>query len=152
MLSLVLPVLAVVAAAQAQQQVTSRVSQSGSYIPSYVQCPSNATFVRPASSGLSSREEEWLRSRKTVVTDALQTYLNNANLSDFDVQGYISTLQQNSSYVPTIAMTLSGGGQRSEFCSLALLQAIDARYPQALAAKTGGLLQAMTYQAGCECT
>lgn len=153
MLASVLPILALAAGSQsvrAQQQVTSQVSQSGSYIPSYVQCPSNTTFVRAASSGLSSREEAWLKTRKSVVTNALQTYLNNVNLADFDVQGYISTLQQNASFVPTIAMTLSGGGQRAEFCGLALVQAIDARYQPALEAKSGGLLQAMTYQSGCE--
>lgn len=148
MLSSILPILALAAGVRAQE-VTSQVSQSGTYIPSYVQCPSNATFVRPASSGLSSKEETWLRSRKSVVTDALQTYLNNVNLSDFDLEGYISTLQANTSFVPTIAMTLSGGGQRAEFCGLALVQAIDARYQPALQAKTGGLLQALTYQSGC---
>lgn len=153
MLAAIIPALAALSAAgsaRAQSPVTSQVSQSGSYIPSYVQCPSNMTFVRPASSGLSSREEAWLRTRKTVVTDALQTYLNNVNLTGFDVQGYISTLQQNDSFVPTIAMTLSGGGQRAEFCGLALVQALDARYQPALEAKTGGLLQALTYQSGCK--
>lgn len=148
MLSAILPILALAAGAKSQQ-VTSQISQSGSYIPSYVECPSNTTFVRPASSGLSMKEETWLRTRKSVVTDALETYLNNVNLSDFDVQGYISTLRGNTSFVPTVAMTLSGGGQRAEFCGLALIQAIDARYQPALQAKTGGLLQAMTYQSGC---
>lgn len=150
MLSTILPLLALAATVTSQQQITSQISQSGSYIPSYVECPKDQTFVRPADSGLSSREMEWLKTRKSVVTDALQTYLNNVNLSNFDVKGYIETLQQDPKLVPTIAMTLSGGGQRAEVCALGLVQAMDARYQPALDAGTGGLLQALTYQSGCE--
>jgi lysophospholipase len=150
MLSTVLPILAIAAATARAQQINSTTSLSGSYVPTYIECPSGQTFVRPASSGLSSREETWLKTRKTVVTDALQTYLTNANISGFDVQGYISTLKGDASLVPTVAMTLSGGGQRAEFCGLALVQALDARYPSALEAKTGGLLQAISYQSGRE--
>lgn len=132
--------------------VTSERTLSGSYVPSYIQCPSNQTYIytRSASTGLARGEAAWLETRKSVVTDALQSYLNNVNISDFDVDGYISTLKQNSSFVPTIAMTLSGGGNRAEYCGLGLLQALDARYSPALAAGTGGILQAMTYQAGRE--
>ncbi|KAJ7504751.1 FabD/lysophospholipase-like protein [Mycena galericulata] len=116
--------------------------------PAYVACPSNAVYVRPASDGLSSEETTWLASRRPQVVSALQSYLNLAAIPGFDVSTYISTLSANSSAVPVIGQSYSGGGTRSYMGAIGFYQSFDSRYNKSVAAKTGGLSQATTYVAG----
>ncbi|KAL7422107.1 hypothetical protein Q5752_002750 [Cryptotrichosporon argae] len=123
-------------------------SPSGSYTPSLVACPSNHTFVYPASDGLAGAERAWLSLRKASVVAALETYLTSANITGFDVAAYITAIAANESAVPTLALTLSGGGTRAELSGLGVYQALDERYAHAVQAGTGGLLQALTYVAG----
>lgn len=77
---------------------------------------------------------------------ALQDYLNTANISDFDIQGYMDKL--NESTVPIVGMSISGGGTQSGIGGLGVWQAYDARYPAAVAAGTGGLTQILSYITG----
>jgi lysophospholipase len=129
--------------------ISSPFSPSGNYTPSFVQCPCNKTFVRPASNGLGSGEQAWLHQRKSKVVPALEQYLHTAHIDDFDVGSYISCLAGDlDSAVPVIGLTLSGGGTRAQISGLGLYQAMDGRYAKAVEAGTGGLLQALTYVAG----
>ncbi|KAJ7757213.1 FabD/lysophospholipase-like protein [Mycena maculata] len=120
--------------------------------PAYGACPSNATYVRPASEGLSPKESTWLDSRRPQVVSALQSYLTLAAIPGFDVSAYISALSANSSAVPVIGQSYSGGGSDA----IGFYQSFDSRYNKSVAAKTGGLSQATTYVAGlsggCEAT
>ena len=83
----------------------SRVALSGNYTPTYIQCPSNVTFVRPASQGLPSGEQQWLAVRKQVITDAMQTYLNSAAVPGLNVTQFIAALRSNPRNVPVIALS-----------------------------------------------
>ena len=130
--------------------VTSQYTASGNYTPSYVQCPTNRTFVRPASSGLGSGEEAWLRLRRPNVVNALEVYLQNANIPGFNTSAFINSIRTNTSNVPTIGLSFSGGGNRAEINGFGIYQGLDAKYPPALQAKTGGIAQALTYVAGSE--
>ncbi|KAJ7451275.1 FabD/lysophospholipase-like protein [Mycena galericulata] len=116
--------------------------------PAYGACPSNTIFVRPASEGLSSEESTWLDSRRPQVVSALQAYLNLAAIPGFNVSTYISTLSANSSAVPVIGQSFSGGGTRASMSAIGFYQSFDSRYNKSVAAKTGGLSQATTYVAG----
>lgn len=44
--------------------------------------------------GLSPQEESWRSTRGKQVMTALQDYLNTANISDFDIQGYMDKLNE----------------------------------------------------------
>ncbi|KAJ7039368.1 FabD/lysophospholipase-like protein [Mycena alexandri] len=116
--------------------------------PVYGACSSNATYVRPASEGLSPEESTWLDSRRPQVVSALQFYLTLAAIPGFNVSAYISTLSANSSAVPVIGQSYSGGGIRATMGGIGFYQSFDSRYNKSVAAKTGGLSQATTYVAG----
>lgn len=128
----------------------SRVTPSGNYTPTYGECPTDFTFVRPASDGLNAREKEWRTARNWQVKYALGDYLRNVGIKDFDVEGYIDALHEEPEKVPVVAISFSGGGTRAQLCELGLYQGLDARHQPSLDAKTGGLLQATTYIAGCQ--
>lgn len=131
--------------------VGSRITPSGNYTPTYGACPSsNTRFVRPASEGLNPDEAAWRQARNWNVKGALYTYLNNAQVPGLDVDAFIGKLHDAPEKVPVIGMSFSGGGNRAEMCELGLYQGLDGRYGPAVEAKTGGLLQAITYIAGCE--
>jgi lysophospholipase len=129
--------------------ISSPFTPSGNYTPSFVECPSNTEFVRPASRGLAQGEQAWLQKRRSNVVPALEQYLNTAGIDGFDVGSYLSCLDGDlDSAVPVIGLTLSGGGTRAQISGLGLYQAMDGRYAPAVEAGTGGLLQAITYVAG----
>jgi len=119
---------------------------NGTYAPGYVQCPSDFG-LRPAV-GLSPNETAWLQKRRENIVNALTSYLSLANLTDFNTTAYIVNITSNASYVPTSAMAISGGGYDSCLNGLGAYQAMDARYPPAVGARTGGLAQCLTYIMG----
>lgn len=84
----------------------SRYSLSGNYTPTYIGCPSNVTFVRPASAGLATGETTYLNKRKAVVADAMQTYLNGLAIPGLNVSQFITAIKADPALVPTIALTL----------------------------------------------
>lgn len=129
----------------------SRITPSGNYTPTYGECPTGHTFVRPASEGLNGREREWRTARNWQVKYALGDYLRNVGIDGFDVDEYIDALHEDPAKVPVIAVSFSGGGTRAQLCELGLYQGLDARHQASVDAKTGGLLQATTYISGCEC-
>ncbi|KAI0093717.1 FabD/lysophospholipase-like protein [Irpex rosettiformis] len=123
-------------------------SQSGNYTPTFYECPSGQTFVRNASQSLSSEEAAWLQKRRPNVVQALQTYLNTVGIQGLNISEYISAVNGTGSAVPTIGLTWSGGGTRSESSDYGQMRAFDGRVAAAVDARTGGLLQATTYVAG----
>lgn len=54
----------------------------------------------------------------------------------------------NESIVPIVGMSISGGGTQSGIGGLGIWQAYDSRYPSAVAARTGGLTQLLSYITG----
>lgn len=128
-----------------------RYTRSGSYAPSYGACPSTP-LVRPASSGLAPAEVQFLSTRREQVKCALEEYLERVAIPDFDVGAYIACLAGDLDKVPVMGLTFSGGGERSLLSSYGLYRGLDGRVEEARKAGTGGLLQAMTYVTGRECT
>jgi len=85
------------------------------------------------------------------VVNALEAYLTNVSIPGFNVSSYISAIKSNNSEnAPILALSISGGGTRAQLNGQGIYRALDAREPSSLQAKTGGLLQALTYFAGCQ--
>lgn len=119
-----------------------------SYAPTFVRCPTNFTWIRPATS-LSPQESDWVNQRKVVVAEALATYLSHLDLTGFDHVNYMSLLKKASlADVPTLGLALSGGGYESAFTGTALMRAMDNRLQAANDQRIGGLLQSLTYTSG----
>ena len=78
--------------------------------------------------------------------DALDRYLKLANITDFDVDDFIGDL--NETNYPVVGLSISGGGTQSGFGGLGIWQAYDDRYPPAVAARTGGITQLLSYLSG----
>lgn len=98
---------------------------------------------------MSTAEANWVAGRKKVVLDALDGYLEQLGLADFDYCNYVEKLKaSNYVNVPTLGFAISGGGYSSAFTGTAALRAMDNRLPAANKQKTGGLLQALTYISG----
>ena len=119
-----------------------------SYAPTFVKCPTNFSWIRPAT-GLSPQEANWVSGRKAVVADALATYLGHLNLTGFNQVNYINLLKKASvADVPTLGIALSGGGYESAFTGTSILRAMDNRLQAANDQRIGGLLQSLTYMTG----
>lgn len=76
----------------------------------YSQCPSNVTYLRSASSGLSPEESAWLEKRKPNIITELESYLDTVGIEGFNLASYISALQSQTDAIPTIGFSMSGGG------------------------------------------
>ncbi|KIY04123.1 uncharacterized protein Z520_00815 [Fonsecaea multimorphosa CBS 102226] len=126
---------------------TVAVTQSASspYAPTLVQCPKDVR-IRPAHNGLSPQEKQWREKRLGHVVKALSSYLNTANIPNYKPGGYLSKM--NVSTAPVVGMAISGGGSQSGMGGLGLWQAFDDRYPPAVKAGTGGLVQCLSYLTG----
>lgn len=118
------------------------------YAPRIVDCPNGIELARETS-GLSKAEAAWVRGRKAVAADAFNAYLQRLNLSNFNTENYTAWLQKDTANnMPTIGFANSGGGFRAAFTGVGGLRAFDNQLPAAVHAKTGGLLQSLTYFAG----
>ena len=97
---------------------------------------------------MSPNETAWRQTRQGNIVKSLATFLNQANLTGFNTTAYLQNITANASYVPVGGYAISGGGYLSLMTGLGALQAMDDRYPPAVAAGTGGLFQCMTYLTG----
>lgn len=77
---------------------------------------------------------------------AVKSYLQVANVTGLDVNAFTSKL--NSSNAPVAGLAISGGGTQSGMGGFGIWRAFDSREPQAVAARTGGLTQILTYLTG----
>ncbi|KAK4503621.1 hypothetical protein PRZ48_004536 [Zasmidium cellare] len=102
-----------------------------SYAPIQVQCPKRDQWVRSAG-GLSNEESLWVEGRKPKVLEGLTSYLERLNLSDFDLETYLTRLQENKANVPTLGMAISGGAWSSALTGTGALRAIDDRFSPAV--------------------
>jgi len=116
-----------------------------------VPCP-QFNLTRPASSGLSQNETNWLQLRRPNVINALETWLPlaiaNVQNSTFNVTEYIAALRANSSLVPIAGLALSGGGARATLSGFGAWQAFDNRWEPSVQAGIGGIAQALIYISG----
>ncbi|KAJ3466614.1 hypothetical protein MRS44_004178 [Fusarium solani] len=128
---------------------TAQAQQGGAdadpYAPVYTNCPSNLR-IRDPSNGLSKEESAWRQQRGKQMIPNLEDYLKLANISDFDVSSFIKKLKPTN--VPVVGLSVSGGGTQSGLGGLGIWQAYDARSDAAVAARTGGLTQLLSYITG----
>jgi lysophospholipase len=123
-------------------------SPSGGYTPANVDCPTDRPVIRDAGT-LSPQEIAWLKTRRANTISPMTTFLKAANFSDFDVDAYMTTYDQNFTAIPNVAIAVSGGGYRALLNGAGFVAAADSRVPGSLAAHgIGGLLQSSTYLAG----
>ncbi|KAI1414941.1 lysophospholipase catalytic domain-containing protein [Hypoxylon sp. FL1857] len=138
-------------AVEVRDVLTGRASPdapSGGYAPATVNCPQQRPTVRGATA-LSQSEQNWLRTRRSKTVDPMVQFLKNANLSDFDAAGYVTSHSSNFSVVPNIGIAVSGGGYRALMNGAGFIAAADSRVPGSTdKGGIGGLLQSSTYLAG----
>ena len=111
--------------------LSSALSLPSLYAPIRTACPSTP-LVRPAN-GLSQSESGYLAGRKPKADAALKSWLQETN-STFDT-----------SKMPTVALTSSGGGYRALLSGAGVVQGFDARDSNI---GTSGVFQGLTYHAG----
>lgn len=117
-------------------------SPTGGYAPGKISCP-DENFVR-AAQNLSDHEIDWLEERHKITTENLQSFLEGADLQDFDAALFLS----NTSKPITIGIAFSGGGYRAMLSGAGQIAALDNRTTDAATKGLGGLLQSATYLTG----
>lgn len=106
--------------------------QATGYAPVSATCPSGS-LVRPAT-GLSSSEASYVSSRKSKASASLATWLRKTN------SGFSNTTN-----LPLVGFTVSGGGLRSLLEGAGVMQGFDSRDSNV---GTSGVYQGLTYHAG----
>lgn len=115
------------------------------YAPAVVDCPSTRPSIRSANN-LSDAETAWLRKRRPNTVDPMKDFLSRANISNFDASAYIEKYRDNTTALPNIAISFSGGGYRALLNGAGALSAFDSRTRNATSSgHLGGLLQSATY-------
>lgn len=76
----------------------------------------------------------------------LEDYLKLVKITDFDINEYMDKLKE--ADVPIVGLSVSGGGTQSGLGGLGVWKAFDARSDAAIAARTGGLTQLLSYITG----
>ncbi|AOA64647.1 Phospholipase B [Komagataella phaffii CBS 7435] len=124
-------------------EIVSAWSPTGGYAPGEVECPDVSSLIRDGSS-LSEREQDWVEARHKITDENLKDFLNHANLSDFDVEQFLSS----SDHSITIGVAFSGGGYRAMLSGAGQLSALDNRTTGAWEYGLGGLIESTTYITG----
>lgn len=139
--------------------VAGQVAAAAAYAPKSVPCPAAFSLVREAgtnarSQSLSHGESQYLLGKQsTVLPNAWKSYLSTVeSTADGDaLPSYVSRIlsgDYGGRAYPRLAIATSGGGYRAATFGAGVLNALDGRNSSAVAAGTGGLLQAATYLAG----
>ncbi|GME28808.1 hypothetical protein GTA08_BOTSDO07975 [Neofusicoccum parvum] len=108
---------------------------ASAYGPVDATCPTTAV-VRASADGVNSDEAAYVATRKPIAQEALLAWLTKID------PAYAAL---DSSSLPTLGLTTSGGGYRSMLTGGGVVQGLDKRDSNV---STSGLYQAFTYQAG----
>ncbi|KDE03719.1 hypothetical protein MVLG_05789 [Microbotryum lychnidis-dioicae p1A1 Lamole] len=122
---------------------------SASYAPEYVSCPGTnvlrqAGVAGPSHTGnqiLNTDETAYVQARKGQVVSELASWLGDRASTVYSGSLNAST----NATVPTIAIALSGGGDRAALYGAGVLAALDGRNAQSRTVGTGGYLQSSSY-------
>jgi lysophospholipase len=129
--------------------ITNQVqSQSTSYAPAYVSCPStpllrDAGQPQARNQTLSPNETNYVTSRQTrVLPGAWRQYLSgSASNTGYNLDNLLRS-------PPRLGIAVSGGGYRSALFAAGVFSALDQRNQSGVTAGTGGVLQSTTYISG----
>ncbi|EEQ37402.1 Lysophospholipase 1 [Clavispora lusitaniae] len=119
-------------------------SPTNNYAPAKVDCPSGS-LVRAADK-ISDDESSWVKERNKVTDKNLESFLQKADLDDFDVSSFLSNTSDGRSI--KIGIAFSGGGYRAMLAGAGELSALDNNTVGASSHGLGGLLQSATYLVG----
>lgn len=108
---------------------------TSAYKPATTACPSGSLTVRDANGQLADAEETYRVGRKAAADKSLVAWLDARSAG----------LGSSASNLPTLALSISGGGWRSLLVGAGVMQGLDDRDSNV---STSGLLQAMTYTIG----
>ncbi|KAJ4991959.1 lysophospholipase [Stagonosporopsis vannaccii] len=115
------------------------------YAPAVVDCPSTRPSIRSADR-LSDSETSWLEKRRPNTVEPMKDFLSRANIPNFDASAYIENHRDNTTALPNIAISFSGGGYRALLNGAGALAAFDDRTRNSTSSgHLGGLLQSATY-------
>jgi lysophospholipase len=115
------------------------------YKPTSVDCPSKRPTIR-SGKGLSSEEVSWLPKRRNATISPIREFLSRAAIPDFDSDSYLSGVETDSTALPNIGLSFSGGGYRAMTQGAGALAACDSRTDGSTeSGHIGGLLQSATY-------
>ena len=115
------------------------------YAPARVDCPSTRPAIRSADK-LSDSETSWLQKRRPKTVDPMKEFLSRATIPNFDASGYIEKHRDNTTALPNIAISFSGGGYRALLNGAGALAGFDSRTRNSTSSgHIGGLLQSATY-------
>ncbi|WVQ72738.1 hypothetical protein IAR50_002298 [Cryptococcus sp. DSM 104548] len=106
-----------------------------SYAPYEVPCPTSDAWVRNATTGLASAEQDYINQRKNLVESAVQKTMVARGLD-------------NPPRTPNIGVAISGGGYRTMLVGLGGVMGLMNESSEAASSGTGGWLEATNYMAG----
>ncbi|OCF35914.1 phospholipase B [Kwoniella heveanensis BCC8398] len=117
------------------EDIGARALGDTSYAPYKVDCPSDVTWIRNATEGLSAGESSFIQSRAQNTGPAINTMMASHGLS-------------NPPRTPTIGVALAGGGYRAMLTGLGGVMALMNQSTEGQASGLGGWLDGVTYWAG----
>ncbi|KAG7193456.1 Lysophospholipase 1 [Scheffersomyces spartinae] len=113
------------------------------YAPYHTTCPESG--VREAVE-INDDEKEYVASRHEKTNESLKSFLERANMSNFDPKSFIDDNSKDHNI--SIGIAFSGGGYRAMLNGAGQMLGLDGRYEEANDKGLGGLLQSSTYLAG----
>ncbi|CAH7684851.1 lysophospholipase catalytic domain-domain-containing protein [Phakopsora pachyrhizi] len=131
-------------------------SPSGGYAPIRTSCPEKVVFSSVDESGqvcakLSDAEQNYVREKASKSIPIWRDYLTRVNLTDFDVDSFLSLAQSKGGIpaetLPNLGIAASGGGARALCVGGSILDAFDSRNKRSVDARVGGILQLSNYLA-----
>ncbi|WWD20845.1 phospholipase B [Kwoniella shandongensis] len=134
-LGVALATTAAIAAPAAPAELDIRALLDTSYKPYQVTCPTDFTWIRNATTGLSSGEQSFIAAREKITSPLISSQLTAHGLT-------------NPPRTPTIGVALAGGGYRAMLTGLGGIMATMNGSSEAAASGLGGWLDGVTYWAG----
>ncbi|WVR05725.1 hypothetical protein IAU60_002749 [Kwoniella sp. DSM 27419] len=113
----------------------ARAFADDSYKPYEVACPTDVTWVRNATGGLSAGEQSYINARAQLTGPAVNTMMASHGLS-------------NPPRTPKIGVALAGGGYRAMLTGLGGIMGMMNESSEAAASGIGGWLDGVTYWSG----
>ncbi|XAO27098.1 phospholipase B [Cryptococcus bacillisporus CA1280] len=106
-----------------------------SYAPWQVDCPTNVTWIRNATTGLGSGERAYIEAREKLVQPAIEHMMAARGL-------------ETPPRTPVIGVALAGGGYRAMLTGLGGIMSMMNESTEASESETGGWLEGVSYWSG----